>query len=845
MGIRLLAAALIMGGFYLPCTVTWAQEARKLIVELARSADLLEDLTDSNTLQISAAEAISTALGIPANDVELLTTLPYVIVDAPAGTDLAKLQAIPGVAAVYPDRRHVAFTDQSFQIMGQLDAVANDATGRGLAVAVLDTGADYQVTDLGACPTAGPGCRVIVAFDAAPDDGVLDSTGRHGTNVASIVAKVAPQVSIVAIDVFDGDGAWTSDTIRALDWVAANHAHYHIVAVNLSFGTKDFHAPRCGPSAYDAAFERLGAEGVAIVAAAGNEGVKNGLSEPACHALAIAVGATSDASFPPIQWEYCSNAAIVADRVPCFSNSAPTLNLLAPGHAIKAGGVSQSGTSQAAPHVAGSIAALMSTDPTMTMRQAVARLSTTGRAVTDAANGIATPRISVGAAANRAPEGVSDSGSIFAGGGGLIDVLSNDWDEDPATLELTGVLAPTGCGAVTEFGRVYAFCDANVTGEQHFQYTIRDHYGETGSGKITIQVNDPAGISERVIGTGSMATTVDAAGSPALVWIDTYGAPRVMLERLDSEGNSAGSAFDLSHSRPGVLHHQLAVGSNGRDYGVAWTEFDGSWERIIAAHLDGQIIGTPYNANFDFKASARHPTVAMLAHRAIIGWEESDWPIRRYARAYTANSSPSPTGNVQVLTPYSTSLVSITIPVSTNDYLLVRKGVSISVRRFSWQGTDIWREARTVRNVPEVIAGFDAILLGDGSVAIAWNETERLRRTAIWYARIDANGRFIQAPLKVAAGFNKRGDVGLSGTDAGNVRVIWDDEWGSRYSAVLSAVLDGSGAVGPVEVEYFTTDSNVQGLSSVGGYRLPNDRDLIHWIDGSRTIHVKIRPRLP
>jgi hypothetical protein len=65
----------------------------------------------------------------------------------------------------------------------------------------LTRGADYAHPDLGACPYPGAPepCRVAFARDFTPaDDGLTDSSG-HGTNVASIIAKVAPGVKILVL----------------------------------------------------------------------------------------------------------------------------------------------------------------------------------------------------------------------------------------------------------------------------------------------------------------------------------------------------------------------------------------------------------------------------------------------------------------------------------------------------------------------------------------------------------------------------------------------------------------------------------------------------------------------
>ena len=75
---------------------------------------------------------------------------------------------------------------------------------------------------------------MIVAEDVAPDDNVLDDD-YHGTNVAAIVASVAPDTRLIVYDIFDGAQALDRDIFKALNWVIRDHARYSIVAINMSF----------------------------------------------------------------------------------------------------------------------------------------------------------------------------------------------------------------------------------------------------------------------------------------------------------------------------------------------------------------------------------------------------------------------------------------------------------------------------------------------------------------------------------------------------------------------------------------------------------------------------------
>jgi hypothetical protein len=112
-----------------------------------------------------------------------------------------------------------------------------------------------------------------------------------------------------------------------------------------------------------------------VVVAAGNNGYIEGLSSPACAPDALSVGAIYDSSLGGITWGTgCTDATTAADKVVCFSNSASFLTLLAPGVMITSAGITMSGTSQAAPHVAGAIAVLRAAFPSETVTQIQSRL---------------------------------------------------------------------------------------------------------------------------------------------------------------------------------------------------------------------------------------------------------------------------------------------------------------------------------------------------------------------------------------------------------------------------------------------------------------------------------------
>lgn len=313
----------------------------------------------------------------------------------------------PNVKAVYPNRINQATTMESLPLINQPQANTKGFNGTGSSVAVLDTGVNYLHSDFGCTAVNSPSstCRVVYAFDSAPDDGSLDDNG-HGSNVSAIVSKVATKTKIIGIDVFRSGSAYDSDILAGINWAVNNAKTYNIKAINLSLGIPGVkYKSECSNSSYATAFANARAAGVVPVVASGNDAFSDGISSPACVAGAVRVGAVYDSNIGGVSWGNpvkCSDPTTAADKVACFSNGGSLVTLLAPGAMITAGGYTMGGTSQATPHVAGAIALLRanSVTPTETIDQTINRLKTTGKPITDSRTGLVFPRIDLLAATN-------------------------------------------------------------------------------------------------------------------------------------------------------------------------------------------------------------------------------------------------------------------------------------------------------------------------------------------------------------------------------------------------------------------------------------------------------------
>jgi subtilisin len=215
-----------------------------------------------------------------------------------------------------------------------------DATrGKGVKVAVLDSGIDFDHPDLASNYRSG------VSF--VTDETSAKDFNSHGTHCAGTIAAaingsgvvgVAPAAQLYAVKVLSRTGSGNfSWLISGLEWCIANGIHI----ASMSLGAQS--APSAVGRICDLAFQR----GVLLVAAAGNEASPVGA--PAHFDSVIAVSAIDS-----------------SNMLARFSNRGPEIELCAPGVDVLStlpGGRHGrlSGTSMACPHVAGAAALAWST----------------------------------------------------------------------------------------------------------------------------------------------------------------------------------------------------------------------------------------------------------------------------------------------------------------------------------------------------------------------------------------------------------------------------------------------------------------------------------------------------
>ncbi|OPH56227.1 hypothetical protein BC351_29105 [Paenibacillus ferrarius] len=258
-------------------------------------------------------------------------------------SEIDQLKNDSSVESVEPDIQLQAATqtmDWGVSVINATYAWNSGYTGKGIKVAVLDSGIDTQHEDLSVA-----GGVSFVDYTTSYDD-----DNGHGTHVAGIIGAknnetgvvgVAPDADLYAVKVLDATSkGYLSDVIAGIDW-AVDH---NIDVINLSMATS-VDSPalhRAVDQAYD--------NGLLVVAAAGNAGNKEGTGDsiqyPAKYNSVIAVGAVDQNR----------------QRAP-FSSTGSELEVSAPGEAIYStylnnGYKISSGTSMASAFVTGELALL-------------------------------------------------------------------------------------------------------------------------------------------------------------------------------------------------------------------------------------------------------------------------------------------------------------------------------------------------------------------------------------------------------------------------------------------------------------------------------------------------------
>ncbi|BCJ55027.1 peptidase [Actinoplanes sp. NBRC 14428] len=366
---------------------------------------------------------------------------------------------------IWLDGRVRAALDRSTAQIGAPQAWQLGLDGRGVRVAVLDTGVDATHPDL-AGKIAG-----TANFSSSPD--VVDRFG-HGTHVASTVAGtgagsggsrkgVAYGADVLVGKVLGDDGyGYESQIIAGMQWAVEQRARI----VNMSLGSD----ATDGLDPMSLAVEELSeSSGTLFVTSAGNEGRDSSIGTPGAAPHALAVGAVDRADRIA---EFSSRGPRLGDEGLKPEITAPGVDIVAAratgttmGQPVDALYTAASGTSMAAPHVAGAAAIIAQQHPGWNGERIKEALVSTAKTAPDL--------------------------SVYAQGAGRADLAR------ATTQKVTGT-------PVADFG-------LHAVGEKPAKHTRTVTYTNDGDTAVTLTLKKPAAVS-----LSANTVTVPAHGTAAV-----------------------------------------------------------------------------------------------------------------------------------------------------------------------------------------------------------------------------------------------------------------------------------------------------------------------------------------
>ncbi|MBX3051637.1 MAG: S8 family peptidase [Caldilineaceae bacterium] len=390
-----------------PLVTAQPEQMVRVIVQAAGSTDMASAMAGMGGEFVQDLSIIHASVGrIPARSLPALAALPsvgWISPDGPVqGSGLLERKGGPGDSG----GTNAPAANTYLDTLGVRNVWEMGYQGQGIGIAVIDSGIasgpDFQAT------LNGGSSRILESRVFGQGLSANDNNG-HGTHVAGIAAGngsrsagefsgIAPMANLLSLNISDGSGmAYESDTVAAMQWVLDNKATYNIRVVNLSINStveSSYHS-----SPMNAAAEILWFNGIVVVASSGNKGNTNGPNTsnaaPANDPFLITVGAFDEMgdsklrgdAIAPFTAQGWTDAAIYKPEI--LAPGANIWSVLAPNsswgkdHPDRVDSTGKyfraSGTSMAAPMVAGAVALLLQKEPTLTPDQVKYRLINASR----------------------------------------------------------------------------------------------------------------------------------------------------------------------------------------------------------------------------------------------------------------------------------------------------------------------------------------------------------------------------------------------------------------------------------------------------------------------------------
>ncbi|MFI6609941.1 S8 family peptidase [Streptomyces sp. NPDC050507] len=478
---------------------------------------------------------------------------------AEIGDALDSKDALDGVKSIWLDGKvHADALDRNLTQIGADSAWQAGRTGKGVKVAVLDTGVDQTHADL-----AG---RISETKDFSGSGNTLDKQG-HGTHVAATVAGsgagaagtrsgVAPDADLIVGKVLGDDGSGSdSSVIAGMEWAVAQGAK----VVNMSLGS----GPTNGQDPVTQSLEALAtSSGTLFVVSAGNNGPNiSTVSAPSIAPHALSVAAV----------DFTGGTASFSSRGPSFNGTvkpeiaAPGVNIVAARAAGTNLGTVQSdpaytalsGTSMAAPHITGAAALLSQEHPDWTPDQIKHTLMGTttapqsGQSLYDVGTGV----VNLPAALKQTV--VADTGAVDFGHLDVTDDTANrtvkltNKGGAALTLNLTGTLA--AAGSPPPDGMLKLSASSVTVGA-----------GETADVTLTVDATGtPTGTY-----SGALTALPDGGGQALRIPLLLDRAQSVKVTTLDRAGKPAPAQISLLNAESGASLNAEVRAEGSRDLRV-------------------------------------------------------------------------------------------------------------------------------------------------------------------------------------------------------------------------------------------------------------------------------------